>query len=396
MPELPDVEGFREVLSSCGRGRRVTRVEVRDPGVLRGVTVRRLRTEVEGERFGEPRRHGKWLIAPTDDGPALVWHFGMTGALLCTPADEPLDRHDRVVLTLDDERQLRYRDQRKLQGVQLAGNEAAVGHILADLGPDALSVSRQEFRELLDGRRGAVKNVLMDQSVVAGLGNLLTDEILWRAGVAPDSAAGELTEEETRSLHAAMRRVLALVRARRTRTSQAYLAHGPAGGPRPPLPALRRTAALPPLLGPPHPVVPALPEPVPPCGTRHSSRKRRVGVLHGGTAVAAGAVRATARAGVPRPGARWGSRWAGRRPAAGQGVGAALTRHRRKGEGTWTSRRGAGAADPGCTSPLPGTPHRAARPTRTPAPVRLPAVPTRCRRTTPRPSWRPRSRWPPC
>ncbi|MEU2489958.1 DNA-formamidopyrimidine glycosylase family protein [Streptomyces sp. NPDC007883] len=209
MPELPDVEGFREVLSSCGRGRRVTRVEVRDPGVLRGVTVRRLRKEVEGERFAEPRRHGKWLIAPTDDGPALVWHFGMTGALLCTPADEPLDRHDRVVLTMDDERQLRYRDQRKLQGVQLAGNEAAVGHILADLGPDALSVSREEFRELLDGRRGAVKNVLMDQSVLAGLGNLLSDEILWRAGVAPDSAAGELTEEETRSLYAAMRRVLA-------------------------------------------------------------------------------------------------------------------------------------------------------------------------------------------
>ncbi|MFJ6946652.1 Fpg/Nei family DNA glycosylase [Streptomyces wuyuanensis] len=208
MPELPDVEGFREVLNSCGRGRRVTNVEVRDPGVLRGVTVRRLRNEVEGERLGEPRRHGKWLIAPIDDGPALVWHFGMTGALVCASADEPFDPHDRVVLTLDDGQQLRYRDQRKLQGVQLAGSEAAVGHILADLGPDALAVSREEFRELLDGRRGAVKNVLMDQSALAGLGNLLSDEILWRAGVAPDRAARELSAAETRDLHTAMRRVL--------------------------------------------------------------------------------------------------------------------------------------------------------------------------------------------
>ncbi|MFJ9804296.1 Fpg/Nei family DNA glycosylase [Streptomyces wuyuanensis] len=224
MPELPDVEGFREVLSSCGSGRRVTNVEVRDPGVLRGVTVRRLRSEVEGERFGEPRRHGKWLIAPMDDGPALVWHFGMTGALVCASADEPPDPHDRVVLTLDDERQLRYRDRRKLQGVQLAGNEAAVGHLLAGLGPDALAVSREEFRELLDGRRGAVKNVLMDQSALAGLGNLLSDEILWRAGVAPDRAARELSAAEVRDLHTAMRGVLASsVRAARVPPRRSWL-----------------------------------------------------------------------------------------------------------------------------------------------------------------------------
>ncbi|MCZ7461806.1 Fpg/Nei family DNA glycosylase [Streptomyces sp. WMMC940] len=224
MPELPDVEGFREVLSSCGRGRRVTSIVVRDPAVLRGVTVRRLRREVEGQRFGEPRRRGKWLIAPTDDGPALVWHFGMTGALVCAASDEPLGPHDRVVLTLEDDRQLRYRDQRKLQGVQLAGSERAVTCILADLGPDALSVSREEFHELLGGRRGAVKNVLMDQSVLAGLGNLLSDEILWRAGVAPDRAARELSDAETRGLYTAMRRVLASsVRAARVPPRRTWL-----------------------------------------------------------------------------------------------------------------------------------------------------------------------------
>ncbi|MGW7363228.1 Fpg/Nei family DNA glycosylase [Streptomyces sp. NPDC054841] len=208
MPELPDVEGFRKVLSTCGRGRRVTNVDIRDAGVLRGVTARRLRKEMEGARFGKPWRHGKWLIAPTDGGPTLVWHFGMTGALLCASVEDPLDPHDRVVLTLDDELQLRFRDQRKLQGVQLAGEDAAVERILAGLGPDALAVDRAAFLELLAGRRGAVKGVLMDQSVLAGLGNLLSDEILWRARVAPGRPARDLSEAEGRRVYAAMGRVL--------------------------------------------------------------------------------------------------------------------------------------------------------------------------------------------
>ncbi|WP_308029632.1 DNA-formamidopyrimidine glycosylase family protein [Streptomyces sp. CoH27] len=107
MPELPDVEGYREVLNTCGRGRRVRRVDVRDTGVLRGVGARHLRREVEGQRLGRPWRHGKLLVVPFGDGPALVWHFGMTGELVCTGADDPLQTHDRVVLALDDERQLR-------------------------------------------------------------------------------------------------------------------------------------------------------------------------------------------------------------------------------------------------------------------------------------------------
>ncbi|MEU0965318.1 DNA-formamidopyrimidine glycosylase family protein [Streptomyces sp. NPDC005917] len=209
MPELPDVEGFREVLDSCGRGRCVQRVDVRDPGVLRGVTAQRLRREVEGRRLGPPRRHGKLLIAPVGDGPALVWHFGMTGELLCASAGDPVDRHDRIVLALDGERQLRYRDLRKLQGLRLAEGPDEVERILAGLGPDALGMEREDFVASLAERRGAVKAVLMDQSVIAGLGNLLSDEILWRARVAPGRPARELTESEARRVFTAMRRVLA-------------------------------------------------------------------------------------------------------------------------------------------------------------------------------------------
>ncbi|MGW0994300.1 Fpg/Nei family DNA glycosylase [Streptomyces sp. NPDC002520] len=209
MPELPDVEGFRDVLNRCGRGRRVRRVDVRDTGVLRGVTAKRLRREVEGRRLGLPWRHGKLLVVPVGDGPAVVWHFGMTGELVCARADDPLDTHDRVVLTLDDERQLRHRDQRKLQGIRLSPDPRALERLLARLGPNALDMTRPDFLELIAGRRGAVKGVLMDQSLIAGLGNLLSDEILWRARVAPGRPARDLSDAEARHVFTAMRGVLA-------------------------------------------------------------------------------------------------------------------------------------------------------------------------------------------
>ncbi|MFF7140834.1 Fpg/Nei family DNA glycosylase [Streptomyces nodosus] len=207
MPELPDVEAFRRVALSCGRGRCVTETEVRDAGVLRGVTARRLRTELKGRRLGAAWRHGKWLFVPTDGAFTLVCHFGMTGSLRCGGPDDPVAPHDRVLLTLDDGRELRYRDQRKLGSVRLA-DEETVDRMVDGLGPDALSVDRAEFGRRLTARRGAVKGALMNQSVVAGLGNLLSDEVLWRAHVGPRVPVRELSTTELRRLHTAMGRVL--------------------------------------------------------------------------------------------------------------------------------------------------------------------------------------------
>ncbi|MFI0776766.1 Fpg/Nei family DNA glycosylase [Streptomyces sp. NPDC021212] len=207
MPELSDVEGFRRTLASCAQGHRIEHVEVADPGVLRGVTAQRLKRELEGRRFAAPRRHGKWLIAPAG-GPTLILHFGMTGGLVCRSEGDPPERFGRVVLTLDDGHQLRYHDQRKLRGLWLAATDADVDRILGEQGPDALSLGRAELDTLLEGRRGRVKATLTDQSVVAGLGNLLGDEILWRARVHPKSRASDLGPDERRRLHTALRGVL--------------------------------------------------------------------------------------------------------------------------------------------------------------------------------------------
>lgn len=207
MPELPDVEGFRKVLESCARGRAIQHVVVRDTGVLHGVSARRLRDALEGRRLTEPERHGKWLLARTD-GPTLLLHFGMTGALVCGPADDTVEAHDRVLFTLSGGRRLHYRDQRKLRGLWLAHNDSEVARLLEDQGPDALAVDRAEFTAALSSRRGRVKTVLTDQTVVAGLGNLLADEILWRARLGPTVPANDLTEADGRRLYTQMRRTL--------------------------------------------------------------------------------------------------------------------------------------------------------------------------------------------
>ncbi|MDT0306608.1 DNA-formamidopyrimidine glycosylase family protein [Streptomyces sp. DSM 44917] len=207
MPELPDVEDFRRTLDSCARGRRVEHVEVADSGVLRGLTPQRMRRALTGRTVAGSERRGKWLLARTD-GPTLLLHFGMTGRLACLGPEDRAARHDRVTLALDDGRRLAYRDQRKLRGLWLAFREEDVGRVIGDQGPDALSLTRSQLDGLLAGRRARVKAVLTDQSALAGLGNLLGDEILWRARIAPARRADDLGPDERGRLATALRQVL--------------------------------------------------------------------------------------------------------------------------------------------------------------------------------------------
>ena len=206
MPELPDVEGFRAVIARHAVGHQIDRVDVADAGVLRGVTAAQLDEALRGCRFTEPQRHGKWLIACTD-GPAVLMHFGMTGSLVWRGSGAPGLRYDRVVFRTDVGA-LHYSDMRKLQGIRLACDRAGVDRVLAGLGPDARGVRREELGRLLSGRRGAIKATLIDQQVIAGLGNLLADEILWRAHIHPLRAAGSLTPIERDRLDREMHRVL--------------------------------------------------------------------------------------------------------------------------------------------------------------------------------------------
>jgi formamidopyrimidine-DNA glycosylase len=206
VPELPDVESYRRFFDRHATGRRVERAES-DPTVVRNTTPEALDRALAGRTFAEPGRHGKWLIGWTD-GPTLLLHFGMTGELVWS-ADEPeRHRHDRLTLTFAGGGELRYRNLRKLGGIWLAHDASEVEALLGPLGPDALGLSKRAFLERLAGRRGQVKAALMDQTFVAGIGNLLADEILWQARLHPKRRIEALSDAERTALQRATARVV--------------------------------------------------------------------------------------------------------------------------------------------------------------------------------------------
>jgi formamidopyrimidine-DNA glycosylase len=206
VPELSDVDGFRRYLTRFAVGRRVESVAVPDRALLRNTTAQALGRAASGERFATPDRHGKWLIAPIGAS-ELLFHFGMTGLLVWSGDRGGRHRHDRIVFRLNGG-ELRYRNQRRLGGVWLIRAGARRDSVIGALGPDALDLDLRTLRDRLDGRRGEIKSALMDQRLIAGLGNLLTDEILWRARIHPRATVARLGRRRTTRLHAAIAGVL--------------------------------------------------------------------------------------------------------------------------------------------------------------------------------------------
>lgn len=204
MPELPDVEDSRRIFNRHAERKRLDGVWS-DRNELRNTNPTRLDRELRGRVFAAAHRHGKWLVCPTD-GPVLVLHFGMTGELLWTP-DRKGHRHDRMILQFADGN-LHLRDTRKLGGVWLLHDERALERATGPLGPDAWHVTRNAFCQRLAGKRGGAKATLMDQSVVAGLGNLLVDATLWRARIHPRRSVATLSARERAVLFDAMKSVL--------------------------------------------------------------------------------------------------------------------------------------------------------------------------------------------
>jgi formamidopyrimidine-DNA glycosylase len=206
VPELCDVEGFRRHFRRYATGRHVEDVDVADPMLIRNASAAALRQELVGDRFGEPERHGKWLIAPAGEAHVL-FHFGMTGLLVWSGGTSERHRHDRIVFQLTGG-ELRYRNMRRLGGLWLARSDAEREELLGTLGPDALNLEREDFAERIAARRGGIKSALMDQRVVAGLGNLLTDELMWRSRVHPRRQAARIPRRGLLRMHREMWEIL--------------------------------------------------------------------------------------------------------------------------------------------------------------------------------------------
>jgi formamidopyrimidine-DNA glycosylase len=206
VPELPDVEAYRRFFRQHAAGKRIETVWA-DPTIVRNSTPESLLQALTGRTFQEPSRHGKWLICPTD-GPILLLHFGMTGDLIWSGEEPERHRHDRLVLGFEGGEEVRYRNMRKLGGAWLAHDDEERRAVLGPLGPDALPLGRREFLQLLERRRGGVKAALMDQAFIAGVGNIIADEVLWQARIHPRRRIESLDEDERGRLFAQLHRVL--------------------------------------------------------------------------------------------------------------------------------------------------------------------------------------------
>lgn len=208
MPELPEVEAYRRLAETALR-RRIDAVHAPDAWFLKGgVTAPGLAAVLGGRRFVAARRIGKLLLLDTDHGVTLGLRFGMTGRLLVdgtagideleysSVRDEPA--WDRFAVCFGDGGDLRVRDPRRLGGVVLDPDEVR-------LGVDARSVTAAGLQAALGSSAAPLKARLLDQGRLAGVGNLVADEALYRAGLDPARPAGSLTGAEVRRLHRALR-----------------------------------------------------------------------------------------------------------------------------------------------------------------------------------------------
>ncbi|MBL0226715.1 MAG: DNA-formamidopyrimidine glycosylase [Geobacteraceae bacterium] len=212
MPELPEVESVVRTLRNGTPsliGARIRSVDPVWPGVCAHRPDDLCLEQLVGCRFDSIARRGKYLIFSLScaDSRAhfLVIHLRMTGRLFLVPDRDALQRHTRLVLYLAGGHALRFDDPRKFGRVWLTDDP---GTLTGRMGPDALTVSPDEFAGRLAGYRRQVKPLLLDQSFVAGLGNIYADESLYRAGIHPRANSADLLPEDVRRLHAAVTSVL--------------------------------------------------------------------------------------------------------------------------------------------------------------------------------------------
>jgi formamidopyrimidine-DNA glycosylase len=205
MPELPEVETIKRELYPHVIGRRFTDVTICDAKLVRQPSVEEFRRKLIGKKINSLKRRGKYLIFRLSDSIALIIHLKMSGALLLNP--EQINRHARVIFHLDNGSWLVFTDRRRLGALWLVENEQT---IIGKLGPEPLAseFTAELLAKRLQKHKAPIKAVLLDQSFIAGIGNMYADEALFAARIHPLRQANSLSPKEIRNLHKAIVNVL--------------------------------------------------------------------------------------------------------------------------------------------------------------------------------------------
>ena len=218
MPELPEVETVRRGLAPVMEGARIVQADVNRPD-LRWPFPERMAERLTGQKVLQLRRRSKYILADLEGGETLLIHLGMSGRMVVSGDalgrfvhDHPApEKHDHVVFHMEDGARITFNDPRRFGAMDLMATEGAEGHkLLAGLGPEPLGNSFDEAYLVgaLKGRNTPIKTALLDQKIVAGLGNIYVCEALFRAGVSPIRKAGQISTQRIKRLVPAIRDVL--------------------------------------------------------------------------------------------------------------------------------------------------------------------------------------------
>lgn len=212
MPELPEVETVRRGLAERVVGRLITEVSVGRPRSVRRTSPVELIARTRNTRVESVDRRGKYIVGRLDSGDGLMIHLRMSGQLLVDRVGAPRPTHTHVVFELDGRDELRFVDPRTF-GEVVAFDPDEADRVVPELGrlgvdPVAESLELPRLRRLLGSTRRPVKAMLLDQTLIAGIGNIYGDEILHRAGVDPRRPAAEVNATQSKRLHRAIGEVL--------------------------------------------------------------------------------------------------------------------------------------------------------------------------------------------
>lgn len=225
MPELPEVETYRRELAPELHQRSVLAAKVFWPRIIADPSAPLFEKAIIGEQFQNFGRRGKYLLLRLQSGKCLIVHLRMTGEIHIHPASVHPDKHTHVTLTLDDDRVLHYRDQRKFGRLWLVDDPEEV---LFRLGPEPLEADFTPaiLGDGIKGRKAAIKALLLNQAIVAGVGNIYADEALFRSKIDPRKAGGKLKKSEITALHAEIQTVLEMGIEKRGSSLQNYVRLG--------------------------------------------------------------------------------------------------------------------------------------------------------------------------
>ena len=209
MPELPEVETIARGLKKTLVGKKIEDVKVVFPGIVKQDS-KNFRRHVVKAKVICVRRRGKFILIELSNRKTILIHLGMTGSCLFLRRSIPPNKHDHLTVTLcRSQKELRYRDQRKFGRIKSfsASNEKSISD-LRKLGPEPLDICAADFVNLFRKRKGRIKPALLNQQIIAGLGNIYADESLFEATIHPLQRIDKMSPQKLKRLHQAIQRIL--------------------------------------------------------------------------------------------------------------------------------------------------------------------------------------------